>query len=137
MYGLAGLRIGYGVANSELIDLLNRIREPFNVNSLAQVAAIAVLKDRPYYRGLARKISVQQKYLYTNLKRMKLDCVKSYTNFILVNVNNTAAHVSKKLMKRGVIVRDMSFWGLGKYIRVTIGTGVENKRFIKTLKEIL
>jgi len=137
MYGLAGLRIGYGVANAELIDLLNRIREPFNVNSLAQVAAIAVLKDRTYYRGLARKIMVQRKFLYDSLKRMNLDFVKCYTNFILVKVDSKAADVAKGLMTKGVIVRDMSFWGLSKYIRVTIGTGTENKRFIKTLKEIL
>jgi len=137
MYGLAGLRIGYGVADAELIDLLNRIREPFNVNSLAQVAAIAVLRDRPYYRGLARKIAAQRKFLCDSFKRMNLEYVKSATNFILVKVNGKATHVAKQLMKKGVIVRDMSFWGLGKYIRVTIGTGVENKRFIKTLEEIL
>jgi histidinol-phosphate aminotransferase len=137
MYGLAGLRIGYGVANAELIDLLNRLREPFNVNSLAQVAAIAVLKDRSYYRGLARTISVQRKILYESLERMDLDFVQSYTNFILVKVDQKAAQVTQQLLKKGVIVRDMSFWGLNNYIRVTIGTGVENKRFIKTLKEIL
>jgi len=137
MYGLAGLRIGYGVANAELIDLLNRIREPFNVNSLAQTAAIAVLKDRTYYRGLARKIEAQRKYLYKSLEGMNLDYVESFTNFILIKVKSKASSIAKKLMKKGIIVRDMSFWGLSKYIRVTIGTGVENKRFIKTLKEIL
>lgn len=137
MYGLAGLRIGYGVASGELIDLLNRIREPFNVNSLAQVAAIAVLKDRAYYRGLARKIADQRQYLYNSLTGMDLDYVTSYTNFVLIKVSDKASRVAKKLLKKGVIVRDMSFWGLNNYIRVTIGTGAENKRFIKTLKEIL
>ena len=68
---------------------------------------------------------------------MNLDFVKSTTNFILVKLESKAAYVAKQLMKKGVIVRDMSFWGLGKYIRVTIGTGVENKRFIKTLEKIL
>ena len=137
MYGLAGLRIGYGVANAELIDLLNRIREPFNVNSLAQVAAIAALRDRSYYRGLARKTSVQRQYLYRRLKAMNLEYVESYTNFILIKIHCRASNIVKKLLKKGIIVRDMSFWGLNQYIRVTIGTQAENTRFIKALKEIL
>lgn len=137
MYGLAGLRIGYGVANAELIDLLNRIREPFNVNSLAQTAAMAVLNDRSYYRGLAKKVNAQRRFLYDCFKRMGLEFVESHTNFILVDISGSAANVSKKLMKKGVIVRDMSIWGLNNFIRVTIGTGPENKRFIKSLKEIL
>ena len=137
MYGLAGLRIGYGVANAELIDLLNRIREPFNVNSLAQAAAVAVLKDKSYYRGLARKISTQRKYLYQSLDRMNLEYVKSFTNFILINIGPRASATAKKLMKKGVIIRNMSFWGLNNYIRVSIGTASENRRFIRTLKEIL
>ena len=137
MYGLAGLRIGYGVAHSGLIGLLNRLREPFNVNSLAQVAAVAALKDRAYYRALALKIKAQRQYVYKSLKRIGLDYVESYTNFILIKVSGKASSTARKLLKKGVIVRDMSFWGLTNYIRVTIGTGAENKRFIKALKEIL
>ena len=136
MYGLAGLRIGYGIANAELIDLLNRIREPFNVNSLAQAAALAVLKDKAYYRGLAKKVNAQRRYLHESFKKLNLDYVSSCTNFILVETNN-AASVARRLMSKGVIVRDMSVWGLQRYIRVTIGTAQENKRLMKTLKEIL
>lgn len=137
MYGLAGLRIGYGIANAQLIDLLNRIREPFNVNSLAQVAAMAVLKDRAYYRGLAKKVNAQRQYLYEGFRKINLDFVTSCTNFILVKTNDKAARVSKKLMKKGIIVRDMNVWGLSNFIRITIGTAQENKRLMKTLKEIL
>ncbi len=137
MYGLAGLRIGYGIANAELIDLLNRIREPFNVNSLAQVAAIAVLKDRAYYRGLAARNNAQRTFLYKNLRAMNVDFVNSYTNFVLVKIGTKASRVSKKLLKKGIIVRNMGAWGLNEFIRVTIGTAQENKRFIKSLKEIL
>lgn len=137
MYGLAGLRIGYGIADAGLIDLLNRIREPFNVNSVAQAAAMAVLRDQAYYRGLARKVKTQRKFLYDSFKEMDLDFIPTYTNFIQVNVGGNAANVVKKLMKKGVIVRDMSVWGLNRFIRVTIGTQKENQQFIKVLKEIL
>jgi len=137
MYGLAGLRIGYGVASTQLIDLLNRIREPFNVNSLAQVAAIAALKDKSYYRKLGRKTIAQRSFLHKKLKTMNLFFVESCTNFIMIKVPGKAAIVSKKMIKMGVIVRDMSFWGMNNFIRLTIGTAQENKRFIKTLEEIL
>jgi histidinol-phosphate aminotransferase len=137
MYGLAGLRIGYGIAHAGLIDLLNRLREPFNVNSLAQVAALAALSDRAYYRRLAARTSAQRLFLCRNLKKCNLDFVESYTNFILVKIGRDASAVSQKLLKRGVIVRNMRAWGLSEFIRVTIGTAQENKRFIKSLKEIL
>lgn len=136
MYGLAGLRIGYGIAAAPLIDLLNRIREPFNVNSLAQAAAAAALKDQGYYRDLATKINAQRQFLYKTFKELNLEFVASYTNFILVKVGD-AAGVAKKLLNEGVIIRDMSLWGLKKYIRVTIGTEPENRRFIQVLKDVL
>ena len=137
MYGLAGLRIGYGIADEEMIDVLNRIREPFNVNSIAQVAAVACLKDQAYYKKVAATVNTQRKYLYTQLKRLKLDFVKTCTNFILIKTARSGAELMKKLMHKGVIVRDMGFWGLENYIRVTIGTASENKKFIRSLEELL
>ncbi len=137
MYGLAGLRVGYGIANSELTGLLNRIREPFNVNSLAQAGALACLKDGAYYRELARKIEKQRKFLYTSFEKSGVFYRKSCTNFILVDVNQNASNVSKQLMKKGVIVRDMSIWGLNQFIRVSIGTEKENRKFIRLLREII
>jgi len=137
MYGLAGLRIGYGMANAELINLLNRIREPFNVNSLAQAGALACLKDQVYYRNIAQKVEKQRKFLYASFEKLGISYRKSCTNFILVDVNQKASQISKQLMKKGVIVRDMSVWGLNQFIRVSIGTETENKKFIKILKEIL
>ena len=136
MYGLAGLRIGYGIGHEEFVGWLNRIREPFNVNSLAQVAALACLKDQPYYRAIAKKIRQERRFLYKSFKQLQLNFIESWTNFILVKVSN-AKEVSLQLMKKGVIVRDMSFWGLPYYIRVTIGNSAENKRFIKVLEEIV
>ena len=137
MYGLAGLRIGYGIAGEEVIDCLNRIREPFNVNSLAQAAALACLADQPYYRSLARKIESQREVLYQGIRKLGLKYVESCTNFVLMDTRQDAARLAQALLGKGVIVRDMSPWGLKRFIRVTIGTEAENKRFLRTLKEIL
>ena len=137
MYGLAGLRVGYGIASREFAGILNRIREPFNVNSVAQAAALAALQDRAYYREIGRKIREQRQFLYRGLNNLNLDFVDSATNFVLVKVPGRASGIVRKLLKRGVIVRDMGFWGMNDYLRVTIGTAQENKRFIQTLKETL
>lgn len=137
MYGLAGLRIGYGVGREGLIDILNRVREPFNVNIPAQAAALASLNDKAHFKNIKRLIRKQRNYLYSEFNRLKLDFVKSWTNFILIDVRKDARVVSKQLLKKGTIVRDMSVWGLPRYIRVTIGTPAENRQFIKQLEEIL
>lgn len=137
MYGLAGLRVGYGVASEEIIDCLNRIREPFNVNSLAQAAALACLADQPYYRTLARKIERQREVLYRGIRKLGLKYVESYTNFVLIDMRQDASGIAKALQGAGVIVRDMSVWGLKHFIRVTIGTEAENKRFLNALRKVL
>jgi len=137
MYALAGLRIGYGIASREIIDILNRLREPFNVNSMAQAAAVAVLGDEAYYRNIAKDVEEQRQYLYRSLQSMDIAFEKSFTNFILVHVGGDSSQVAGGLLKKGVIIRDMSVWGLKGYIRVTIGSALENKRFIKSLGEIL
>jgi histidinol-phosphate aminotransferase len=136
MYGLAGLRVGYGLASVEIIDMLNRLREPFNVNSIAQVAAVAALADKAYYGRIGRDVETQRQYIYRSLKTLGLQYEESYTNFILIRVAH-ASQTAQALLKKGVIIRDMTVWGLSNYIRVSIGTAAENKRFIKTLKEVL
>jgi len=137
MYGLAGLRIGYGMADGTMIDILNRGREPFNVNSIAQAAALACLKDQAYYREVGRKLIEQRKYLYKNFKRLNLEFQKSCTNFILLKVNKSGTKIAHDLLHKGVIVRDMSFWGLNAYIRITIGSLKENRKLIRKLEEVL
>jgi histidinol-phosphate aminotransferase len=137
MYALAGLRVGYGVARREIIDILNRLREPFNVNSIAQAAAVAVLGDEAYYRNIAKNVNEQRQYLYRSLESMGIAYELTFTNFILIHVQGDSSHAAAGLLKKGVIIRDMAAWGLNGYIRVTIGSAPENKRFIKTLKEIL
>ena len=136
MYGLAALRVGYGVARPEVVDIFNRVREPFNVNALAQSAAVAALQDRAHYAAIADDIEAQRRFLYRALTGMGVQYVESFTNFILVRVRDGAA-AARALLKKGVIVRDMSAWALKGYIRVSLGTSLENKRFIKTLGAIL
>ncbi len=109
MYGLAGLRIGYGIARREIVDILDRVREPFNVNSLAQAAAVACLKDQGYYRRMAKQIKQQKQYLYQQLSGMGLAFVKTAANFILIDVKVKSTKISRQLLRRGVIVRDMVF----------------------------
>lgn len=136
-YALAGLRIGYGVGNAELIDILGRVREPFNINSLAQAAALAALQDKKYYQGLLKINEHEKQRLYRHLNQMDLFYVPSVTNFILIDVKQKSSWVFQQLLKRGVIVRDMTSWGLDTFIRVTIGKPRANEQFIKYLKEIL
>jgi histidinol-phosphate aminotransferase len=137
MYGLAGLRIGYGIACKELIDILNRLREPFNINSLAQVAALACLNDQAYYRQVAKKIQKQKALVYKGLEKLKIPFEPSFTNFILVKVNGRSTDLANRLLKKGIIIRDMAHWGLENYIRVTIGTEEENKKFMNALEALI
>ena len=136
-YGLSGLRIGYGIAKPEIIDYLNRVREPFNVNSLAQVGALAALDDAAHLRRTRKLLGEGKAYLYKNLQKLRLSFVKSATNFILINAGQQAQGIYRKLLKKGVIVRNMRAWGMNNFIRVTVGTMPENRRFIKALKEII
>ncbi|MBI5150165.1 MAG: histidinol-phosphate transaminase [Candidatus Omnitrophica bacterium] len=137
MYGLAGLRVGYGIGDEETVDCLNRVREPFNVNSLAQAAALACLNDRPYYQKLAVEIERQRKAIYAGLGKLGVKYIESCTNFVLMDMRQDASRIVRALLAKGVIVRDMRAWGLERFIRVTIGTAVENERFLNALKEIL
>ncbi len=135
MYGLAGLRVGYGIASPAIIDILERLREPFNVNSIAQVAATAALSDQSYYKIIGREVENQRRYICRSLKGLGFKYEESCTNFILIRVSH-ASKVAGALLKKGVIVRDMTGWGLSEYIRVSIGTASENKKFIKSLEEL-
>ncbi|OGX24896.1 MAG: histidinol-phosphate transaminase [Omnitrophica WOR_2 bacterium RIFCSPHIGHO2_01_FULL_48_9] len=137
LYGLAGLRIGYGIADKEVVEILNRVREPFNVNSLAQAAALACLKDQAYYQRIAKFSLKEKKNIYAALGKMDVLYRESATNFILVEVKKNSSEVAREMLKRGVIVRDMAPWGMRYFIRMTIGTGKENKRFLQVLKEVL
>jgi len=135
-YGLAGLRIGYAIAGEELIQGMELTRQPFNVNFLAQVAAEAALDDGSFLKKTRTTIKEGKRYLYRELDKLKVDYVLSAANFILIDVKQDGEVLFRKLLKKGVIVRELKQYGLDNFIRVTIGTQQENKRFIQALKEI-
>jgi histidinol-phosphate aminotransferase len=137
IYGLAGLRIGFGIAQAELTDLLNRVRQPFNVNALAQVAALAALEDTAFQQqsyDLNRR-GMQQ--LVTGFSALDLQTVPSAGNFVLVKVGPAAGRVYQALLERGVIVRPVANYGLPEWLRVTIGLPEENAKLLQVLPAAL
>ncbi|MBI5643949.1 MAG: histidinol-phosphate transaminase [Deltaproteobacteria bacterium] len=136
IYGLAGLRIGYGIAHPGLVGYLNRVRQPFNVNSLAQAAAMAALDDRAHLKKTRDNTIAGLKYLYKEIGRLGFECVKTEANFFLVKVGDGRGTYDA-LLKKGVIVRPMASYNLPEYIRVTVGLPEENERFVKTFSEIV
>jgi len=131
--GLAGLRIGYGVGQKECIDLLQRVRQPFNTNAIAQAGALAALDDTAHIRRTRALTRRGLSYLEKEFQRLKLEYVPSCANFILVNVGDGDA-VFGGLQRRGVIVRPMRGYKMPAWVRVTVGTMEENRRFIGALK---
>ncbi|MFV1997317.1 MAG: histidinol-phosphate transaminase [Acidiferrobacterales bacterium] len=137
IHGLAGLRIGYGVSGTGIADMLNRVRQPFNVNSLAMVAAESALADDDHItksRQLNRDGLVQ---LQTAFERMGLDYIPSAGNFVSVDIGRSGAEVYEQLLQRGVIVRPVANYEMPNHLRVTVGTNEENTRFIASLSEVL
>lgn len=132
--GLAGLRIGYGISSPQLIDALNRIRQPFNVNSLAQVGALAALDDEAHIRRTQDNNAHGLAYLRAELDRLGLEYAPSWANFLLVKIG---AGVAEKLLPVGIIVRPMEGYGYPGYARVSVGTPHENERFIGAMKRIV
>ncbi|MDO8729802.1 MAG: histidinol-phosphate transaminase [Candidatus Omnitrophota bacterium] len=135
-YGLAGLRVGYGMAPKELVEAMNRVREPFNVNSLAQVAAAAALEDTQHLEATRRLLREEKKKLNGALKEMGFSCVPSATNFILFHAGPKAGELAQALLKKGIIVRHLQAWDLPEFLRVTVGLAVENDAFIQNLKQL-
>src|SRR3989442_2099905 len=134
---LAGLRAGYGVADPDAIALLNRIRPPFNVNSLAQAAALAALDDESHVLECVRLIDAGRHFLYDEFKALGIKYVPSRANFILVDVGRSAAEIYQKLLREGVIVRPMTSFGMETALRITIGTPQENRRLVTALRAVL
>ena len=137
IYGLAGLRIGYGIGPEPLVDLLNRAREPFNTNSLAQVAATAALEDAPH---VAQSLALNERGRATLLEGCRvlgLAVVPSVANFLLVDVGRPGPATADALLKYGVIVRPLAGYGFPTHLRITIGTEDENRRCIAALKAVL
>jgi len=136
-YGLAGLRIGYGLMPSYLAQLCHRVRQPFNVNSLAQAAAIAALEDEDFLKRTVQLVSEEMAFMYQGLDALGLKYHKSHANFFLIQVGKDADAVFEDLLKKGVIVRSMTSYGFPDCIRVNVGLHQENLRLLKALEEVL
>ncbi|MBI2216378.1 MAG: histidinol-phosphate transaminase [Candidatus Rokubacteria bacterium] len=134
---LAGLRVGYGIADGDAIALMNRIRQPFNVNSLAQAAALAALEDEGHALECVRMIEAGRHFLYEEFKTLGLKYVPSRANFVLLDVGRSAADVYQKLLQQGVIVRPMTPFGMETALRISIGTPEENRKLAKALRTVL
>ncbi|MBI9091197.1 MAG: histidinol-phosphate transaminase [Desulfobacterium sp.] len=136
-YGLAGFRVGYGIMDPSVADILHRVRQPFNVNSLAQVAAAAALDDVVFLEESIKVMLEGVDYLETELTAMGLTVHPTQANFFLVDVKTDAAKVFQELLKYGVIVRAMGSYGYDTCLRVNAGLDAENKTFIAALKQVL
>ncbi len=134
-YGLAGLRIGYAIGSKEVIQAINNVRQPFNVNIVAQIAAMAALDDRKFLKQTRKMVKDGMDYLKSEFDMLNLKYVESYANFILVDLKKP--DIAEMLLKKGVIVRDMKGYGLENFIRVTVGNSDENKKFITNLRELM
>lgn len=136
IYGLAGLRIGYGIAPEDIIRDLNRVREPFNVNAMAQKAALAALDDDEHLEQSRNQVIKSRKLFAEELARLGLKPVPDQANFCFIDIKVDSKEAFQALMKKGVIVRTGDIFGFPSYIRVTYGTDEQNNRLIKALKEV-
>ncbi len=136
-YGLAGLRVGYGIMPEYIARILSRVRQPFNVNSLGQIAAAAALEDSEFLEKTLSTIHHGLDYLFLALKSLPVRHFPTQANFFLIDVKKSADDLFESLLKRGVIVRSMSSYGYPDHIRVNVGLPEENRRFIQTLKQAL
>jgi len=137
IYGLAGLRVGYGIAHGEFISCLNKVRSPFNTTSVAQAAALAALDDEGHVRKSIESNRQGYQHLTHEFDRLGVRFVPSVTNFIFVDIRRDCMETYQRLLERGVIVRPLKSNGFPTAVRVTIGTPDENAKFIQSLKEIL
>lgn len=136
-YGLAGLRIGYGIMKEEMTGFINRVRQPFNTSSLAQTAALAALDDSAFLEKTLQTIHEGLDFLQGEIKSMGLTSFPTQANFFLIDVKQDAGALYQRMLRKGVIVRPMTEYGYPTFIRVNAGLPEENSRFLNTLKEVL
>jgi histidinol-phosphate aminotransferase len=136
-YGLAALRVGYGVSHPDIANLLNRVRQPFNVDTLAQVAAMAALDDTEY---LAASVELNLKgltQLADGLARLSIPFIPSYGNFLTIDLGRDAGAIDHALLQRGVVTRPVGNYGMPNHLRVSVGLEHENARFLEALEQVL
>jgi histidinol-phosphate aminotransferase len=136
-YGLAGFRVGYGIMDPDIAQILNRIRQPFNVNSLAQVAAVAALGDEKFLNESIRATHGGIDFLTAELGDMGIACLPTQANFLMMDLKTDANQVFKRLLKKGIIARSMKSYGFDTFLRISSGTPQENQAFIQALKTVL
>jgi len=137
VYGLAGLRIGYAMANDELSDALKRVRSPFNVNIIANAAATAALDAVEHVEESIKINKEGMAYLSEEMKALGLNVIPSVTNFLLVDFGHDVTDLNNKLLHKGIIVRPMASFEMPHALRISIGLPDENRKFIRALKEVL
>ena len=137
IYGLSSLRIGYGFGSRELIEILNRVRQPFNVNGLAQESAVAAIHDVQYTKESIKLNTDGRDYIYQSLKGMKIDFIPSEGNFVCMETKKGGSNIFNSLLKEGVIVRSLDLYAMPRHIRITIGSEEENKFFIEKLHKVI
>jgi histidinol-phosphate aminotransferase len=136
IYGLAGLRVGYGIGSTELISAFEKVRQPFNLNSLAQAAALAALNDDGHVHKTRANNFAGLEFFARAFRELKLEAVPSHANFVLVRVGD-GAKVFDAMQRQGVIVRPMGGYQLPEWIRISVGTPAENDRCLNALKKAL
>jgi histidinol-phosphate aminotransferase len=137
VYGLAGLRVGYALAHEGTIDYMERARPPFNVNCLAQVAALAALEDAEHVRRSLQANEAARTYFYRALDALGLPYIPTHTNFMAMDVGRPGAQVSGPLLERGYITTATDAWGVPNHVRFSFGTVQENEAFVAALSEVL
>ncbi len=137
IYGLAGMRLGYGVAHKDIVSHMHKVRHPFNSNSLAQIGAIAALDDKEHIEMTKRTNAQGIEYVCGELGKLDIPYTPSFTNFVLIDLGDDPMPVYNSLLREGVIVRPVMGYGLKTHLRVTIGTRDENEKFIAGIKKVL
>lgn len=136
-YGLSGLRVGFGLMPKEIAICLHKVRQPFNINQMGQVGALAALEDEEYYNLTLQRTKEGIAFLSDEANKMGCICYPTETNFFLIDVKGEADKLYQAMLYEGVIVRSMSAYGFTNFIRITVGTQEENSRFLKSLKKCL
>ncbi|MFW6139426.1 MAG: histidinol-phosphate transaminase [Spirochaetota bacterium] len=136
-HGFAGLRVGYGIAHKQIIEIMNRIRIPFNLTLISQKAAVSALQDHRFLQKSLCLAREGKKLMYQELQNMGLEYVRSHTNYILIDTFKDSDLVTEQLHKKGVIVRSAKNYGYPTCIRVTVGTKQQNERFLEALEQVI
>jgi histidinol-phosphate aminotransferase len=137
VYGLAGLRMGVLLAQPEIIELYHRVRNPFNTNDLAQVAAMAALDDHDYLKASRKLVWDGLDQIYRGLRDLGLSYLESQGNFVLLDTGRDAQKIYELLLQKGLILRPVANYGLPRHLRWTVGLTDENEQILKALKEVL